>query len=36
VYHQPSLAGTLDALTATLGARSERAGRVITIAPGAR
>jgi transmembrane sensor len=36
VYSQPSLAGALNALTATLGARYERAGRVITIAPGTR
>lgn len=33
VYNSPSLAGVLDGLAATLDARYERAGRVVTILP---
>jgi len=36
VYNAPSLAGILDALATTFGARVERHGGVITIAPGTR
>lgn len=36
VYNTPSLAGILDALTTTFGARAERRGRVVTIMPRAR
>jgi transmembrane sensor len=36
VYNTPSLAGILDALTTTFGARVERHGRVVTIVPRTR